>query len=250
MKHDRAPYRDQGEALGVSRSGWGWDSRLADFDNDGVLEAMQACGFLRGDVNRWPELHEVAMGNDNLLHTPSNWHRFQPGDDLSGSDRNPFFVRAADGRFYDIAAKLDIDAGQVSRGIATADVDGDGDLDFAVGNQWQDSRFYRNDAPRAGAFLGLRLMIAAERSSSKRLRPAIGAAATVHAASGILIAQVDGGNGHSGKRSPELHFGLGNAPANEPLSVDVTWRDGTGAVRKRTYKLAPGWHTLDLDQPE
>ena len=33
-------------------------------------EAVQATGFLRGRTNRWPELHELAMGNDTLLADP------------------------------------------------------------------------------------------------------------------------------------------------------------------------------------
>ena len=50
-----APYVDESERLGLSRSGWGWDVRLADFDNDGVLEVIQAAGFLKGTTDRWPE---------------------------------------------------------------------------------------------------------------------------------------------------------------------------------------------------
>ncbi|MHC5114032.1 MAG: FG-GAP repeat domain-containing protein, partial [Planctomycetota bacterium] len=56
-----APYVDRSEPLGVSRSGWGWDTRFADMDNDGVLEMLQATGFLQGEHDRWPELHELAM---------------------------------------------------------------------------------------------------------------------------------------------------------------------------------------------
>jgi hypothetical protein len=41
-------------------------------------------------------------------------------------------VRAPDGRFYDIAAQLSLAQPLLTRGIATADVDGDGRLDYAV----------------------------------------------------------------------------------------------------------------------
>jgi hypothetical protein len=68
-----APYVDQSEQLGLSRSGWSWDVRLGDFDNAGESEVLQASGFVKGEINRWPELHELAMGNDNLLHIPSAW---------------------------------------------------------------------------------------------------------------------------------------------------------------------------------
>jgi hypothetical protein len=77
MKNGVAPYVDRGESLGLSRSGWGWDTRLGDFNNDGVLEALQATGFMKGNVNRWADLHEVVMGNDQLLRNPRSWPSLQ-----------------------------------------------------------------------------------------------------------------------------------------------------------------------------
>ncbi len=240
-----APYHDASEDLGLSRSGWGWDARFADFDNDGVPEAIQAIGFARGRTNRWPELHELAMGNDDNMMHPGAWPHFTPGDDLSGHLHNPFFVRAADGRYYDVAAEVGIADSLVSRGLALADVDGDGDLDLAVADQWDRSWFYRNDARRAGASLSLDLRLPAGAGT----RPAVGAAATVHLADGTRrIAQVDGGSGHSGKRAPLLHFGLGAADSRQPLEVDVRWRDSLGRVRSATYRLTPGRHTLRLGE--
>ena len=60
------------------------------------------------------------------------------------------------------------------------------------------------------------------------------------------MAQVDGGNGHSGKRAPELHFGLGDVPATEAIAVELRWRDTAGAVRHAHLTLTPGWHTILL----
>ena len=65
-----------------------------------------------------------------------------------------------------------------------------------------------------------------------------------------LVAQVDGGNGHSGKRSPELHFGLGDVPRGVPLPVDLAWRDAAGKLHRQTVRLAPGRHTLLLGEPQ
>lgn len=240
MKEGIAPYVDRSEPLGLSRAGgWGWDCRLVDLNNDGVPEALQAVGFLKGNVNRWPELHEIAMGNDELLSNPDNWHNFRRGDDLSGHDHNPFFVRASDGRYYDLAGDVGLGQTHVSRGIAIADVDGDGRLDYAVANQWEPSFFVHNESPHAGQFLGLRLSI--------HNRPAIGAWAAVQLPNGhTMSAQVDGGSGHSGKRSPDLHFGLGQIPPDTSLNVTVRWRDLSGIHEKR-LALRPGWHTEALE---
>jgi enediyne biosynthesis protein E4 len=106
MLKGEAPFVDESEPLGLARSSWGWESRLDDFNNDGILEAVQATGFLRGEVNRWPELHEVALSNDNLINLPKIWFRCKPGDDISGHDPNRFFVRSKSGRFFDIAQNL------------------------------------------------------------------------------------------------------------------------------------------------
>jgi hypothetical protein len=260
MKQGIAPYYDAGEELGLARSGWGWDSRLADFDNDGVLEAVQAMGFLKGTTNRWPEMHELAATNDQLLSDPRFWPDFRPGADFSGSDHNRFYVRAADGRFYDFAHRLGLDTPMVTRGIALADVDGDGRLDFAVANQWEPSFLFRNTAPHPGAFLGLHLRLPVGPQANDRTvvrnghpradrpsRPAIGAAVTVHLPDGRrLVSQVDGGSGHSGKRAPDIHLGLGNVPAGALLNVDVRWRGADGKMRSRTLQVTPGWHTVWL----
>ena len=113
-------------------------------------------------------------------------------------------MRSSTGRYFDLAAELGLAESHVSRGIAIADVDGDGRLDYAVANQWEPSLFLHNTSPQTGQFLGLRLRLSPG-------RPAIGAAATVFLPDGRrMSAQVDGGNGHSGKRSQDIHFGLGS----------------------------------------
>ena len=85
MRRERAHRAGRAaEALGLSRSGWGWDCRLADFDNDGVLEAVQAVGFIRGKINRWPELQSLGTSNSRMVHDPRFWPNFKPGADLSG----------------------------------------------------------------------------------------------------------------------------------------------------------------------
>jgi hypothetical protein len=263
MKHGVAPYIQASEKLGLSRSGWGWDCRLADFDNEGVLQAIQAVGFLKGKINRWPELQSLGTSNSKIVHDPRLWPSFKPGADLSGQDLDPFFVRAADGRYYDIGREVGFTEPMVTKAIALADVDGDGRLDFAFGNQWQPSYFFHNASPNPGAFLGLHLLLplAADAGSPLRERPghpgldlhgrpAICAQALVTLPDGRkFVAQVDGGSGHSGRRSPDVHIGLGKLDPAIALDVQVKWRDTAGQFQQTTLKLAPGWHTVMLGKP-
>jgi hypothetical protein len=260
MQKGIAPYKEVSEPLGLARSGWSWDIRFGDFDNQGSLQILQATGFVKGSANRWPELHELAMGNDNVVRDPAHWPNFRPGDDLSGNDHNRFFVRSSSGRFFDLSNELGLADPQTTRGIATADVDGDGLLDFAIANQWEDSVFYHNRSKAAGNFLQLYLLLPVGQSgvSETRVLPghpapgtlgryAIGATATLHLRNGKrFISQVDAGSGHSGKRSPELHFGLGYMPSSQPVVVDLCWRDNNGKIHRETLKLMPGLHTILL----
>ena len=265
MRQGIAPYQDESEALGVARSSWGWDTRFGDFDNDGVVEALQATGFAQGDTDRWPELQELATANDELLRLANIWPKFNVGDDLSGHDPNPFYVRTDQGRYYDIGGSLGLDRPQVTRGIATADVDGDGDLDFAIANQWDTSFFHRNELVVDGStrndFLGLRLLLPVEARTDLEVRsgrdaaalhgrPAVGASVRLTRSDGrVLVGQVDGGNGHSGVRSPDLHFGLGDS-ADENIEVEIRYRDRVGHAQSIELKLSPGRHSILLpDQP-
>jgi hypothetical protein len=257
MKEGVAPYVQASEKLGLSRSGWSWDCRLADFNNDGILEAIQANGFVQGKVNLWPELQALGTSNSQLLSNPKFWPNLTPGVDVSGSDTLAFFVRAGDGQFYDLAPQIGLSEAMVSRGIALADVDGDGRLDFAIANQWQPSYFYHNECPNPGNFLGLHLVLPLEPGQPTVVkaglghpvkkspsRPAVNAAVTVHLPNGrVLVGQVDGGSGFSGKRSPDVHLGLGQVTE---APVDIRWRDPHGQVHQETFQLKAGWHTICL----
>lgn len=255
----KAPYVQASEQLGVSRSGWGWDARMADFDNGGKLEIVQALGFVRGKINRWPELQSLGTSNDSLISNPRLWPAFKPGDDVSGSNETAFFVEGADHRFHNVAAEAGVAANVLGRGIALADVDGDGRLDFIIAGQWGDSYLYKNESPNPGAFLGLHLLLPVKGGPSAFQvrdghpstdlygRPAFGASVSVELPDGHkFFGQVDGGSGHSGKRSPDLHFGLGHISNNTPLKVNMAWRDGSGKVEHKTVWLKPGWHSVEL----
>lgn len=256
MKEGIAPFYNESESLGLSRSSWGWDAKLADFNNDGVPEALQAVGFIKGEKNKWAELQELAIGNDELLANTSVWPDFRPGTDLSGKSYNPFFVRSKSGRYFDIASDVGLGNINICRGIAISDVDRDGDQDFVTANQWEPSFLWRNNYNGTNKFLGVRFMFSPMVADSivvnpaqefKQLRFAAGTYAKLLLPGGKSIpAFVDGGNGHSGKNSNEIFFGLGTSVSNQRNILEIKWRNSKGEVRQETIELNKGWHTIIL----
>jgi hypothetical protein len=254
-----APFADRADAMGLAHSGWSWDVKAGDLNDAGRPEIVQAVGFVRGRANRWAELQELAMVNDTLLRHPANWPNFAPGVDLSGHEQDAFFVPGPGGRYVDLADRVGLSRQPgVSRGVALADVFGNGLLDFAVANQWARSTMYLNRSRRRGAYLGLNLVVplgTEAPGSSVRVRsypnvglaarPAVGAEAWVNLPHRTLVQSVDGGNGHASASAPQLLFGLGPRAADR-VAVHLVWRAVGGALRRARLELTPGWHTLVL----
>ncbi len=65
-----------------------------------------------------------------------------------------------------------------------------------------------------------------------------------------FMSQVDGGNGHSGKRGADLHFGLGPVAPGTGAEVTVRWvSSGSGQRTQRFALPALGQHYVVLLPP-
>lgn len=251
-------FRPGGEELGVARTAFSWDNKVADLDNDGEVELMQATGFVRGEVERWPQVQELALANDALVADPGSWPDLTDGD-ISGDAPRVVLKRVDDGRFANVASESGLDDAGVMRGIALADVDGDGDLDWIEANQWADARLVVNECADCGNFVGLRILNSTAPDLDQvevvdGLQPqqemggfaAIGASATVTTAGGVESrSYVDGGNGHGGQSSSDMHVGIGT-DAGTKHRVTITWRDSTGTTRSTDLEVGSGWNTVLL----
>jgi hypothetical protein len=273
MAAGEAPWTDVSGQTGTAWSGWGWDVKIDDFNNSGQQVIAQATGFVKGEVNRWPQLQELATANDAVVANPTSWPNARKGDDIGGSQTLHFFAKSSDGSFVDLAPHLGLAIPVPTRGIATGDADGDGMLDFAVARQYAEPVFYENKSPSQGSFMGLRLTLGDEEAGDKPGgtsgttsgdtsgtkpgaaapatavepgTPAIGAEVTVMLEDGRkFVGRVDGGSGHSGKRSHEVHIGLGEGVTG-PLDVCLEWRDRNGETHKQDLRLDTGWHDIQL----
>ncbi len=243
-----APFNQDAEQLGMAFSGWAWDVKMGDFLNSGKLDVVQTNGFIKGTIDRWNWLQEMAMTNDDLASNPADWPLVEQGNDLAGSQCLAFYAAAPGGGYTEVSKQLGLCDPIPTRGIATADTRGDGRLDFAVARQWGPPAFYANQSPGMGHYLGLELYrpVAPAGGGGQGLQaigsPAYGTTVQVSYAGHTQISQLDGGSGHSGKRSLEVNFGLGSY--NGLVTVTLHWRDTGGRLHHQVLKLAPGTHNL------
>jgi hypothetical protein len=251
LKKGVAPFNEEAGKLGLAWTGWGWDVKTGDFLNNGVLSVLQADGFVQGDIDRWAWLQEMAMTNDNLLSTPKMWPKVPPGADISGHNVMAFYSRTStSGKFTNISSQLGITDQTPTRGVATADTTGTGALDFALARQWGPPAFYQNTASDRGNYVDLTLCrpstdpAAAGTGLASEGTPAYGATVTISNAHGTQTSQLDGGSGHSGFRSFQVHFGLGTYDG--PSTVTVQWRDTNGGLHKQSQQVTPGSHMFML----
>ncbi len=244
----KAPFTQRATEEGLAWSGWAWDVKMGDFLNNGQQDVVQALGFIKGKIDRWPWMQEMATMNDDLLSNPAMWPNFQPGDDVSGHQPFAFFAKNSSGKYVNIAKKLGFTDDTPTRGVAMADTTGSGHLDFAVARQWGAPDFYANTAS-VGKSVTLNLYRpSTDGKANTGLEgigsPAYGATVTLNTPGKPQIAQLDAGSGHDGYRSFQVRFGLGEQSG--PVPATVQWRDTAGALHQQKITLTPGTHNLML----
>ena len=245
-----APFDQDAQQMGLAWTGWSWDVKFGDFLNSGNDDIVQTDGFIKGTIDRWNWLQELAMTNDDLLSNPANWPVVEPGDDLAGHQCLAFYADGGNGNYVNVSQQLGLCDQTPTRGVATADTEGNGRLDFAVARQWGPPTFYANESPDVGDYLGLNLYRPAAGGSTPGQglegigAPAYGTTVQISTPGHTQISQLDGGSGSAGKRSFEVSFGLGSYSG--PVQVHLNWVDNSGQPHQQTITLSAGTHDLML----
>jgi hypothetical protein len=140
--------------------------------------------------------------------------------------------------FEDISERVgeDLRIRAVSRGLASADYDDDGDVDLLVTNNNGPVSLLRNDGGNTGNWLSVRLRGRAAN------RDGIGARIEVWSGARRMVRERTSGGSYLASHDPRVHFGLGTGLAD---SLRVHWPGGGSSLRREP----PMNQTILVEQP-
>jgi enediyne biosynthesis protein E4 len=190
-------FTDRSYATGLAATAGpylGWGVKLADFDNDGRLDAFIANGHV------YPEVDRHGLGT-----------RYRQHKQLFLNDGTRFRHVTKE-----VGGGLLIE--KSSRGAAFGDYDNDGDIDVLVINMNDRPTLLRNDTPRTRHWITLRLV------GTKSNRDAIGAKVTVEAGGRRQATSIRGDGSYLSHSDLRAHFGLGEAA--KVARVEIRWPSG------------------------
>ena len=189
---------DRGDSYGFgqsTRARLKFGVKFFDANNDGAEELLIANGHTYDNVDQF--LSNVTFAQPNSL-----------------------FENVEKGRFVDVSevAGDAMQDSQVSRGLAIADFNGDGAVDYVIGNNGGTAQLAVNETTERGNFMSFWLEgVAANKS-------AIGASIVIKAGDQTLRREVLGATSYLSASDPRLHFGLGKLERVE--SIEIRWPGG------------------------
>ncbi len=193
----------------------GWGTKFFDYDNDGLLDLFFANGHVYGAVDEHPKLNT----------------RYKQA--------NALYRNLGDGTFDDLSsvAGSGLEIVECSRGLAVADLNGDGGLDLVVTNMGAAPNVLMNRTEGRGNWIGFLL------KGTQSNRDAIGAKLTLEAGGRTQVREVNPFGSYQSQSAYAVHFGLGEASRIE--RVWVRWPSGTtveveGLDAGNTYTLVEG----------
>jgi hypothetical protein len=197
----RGQFRDRTKEAGLMSTGWrgtGFGTLMADFNLDGALDLVLVNGA-------------VAHGG-NRTRTLPFWERY--------AQRNQLLANDGKGKFLDLSPfnKALCGHGNVGRGLACADFDGDGAPDLLVTAIGDRARLFRNIAPDRGHWLSVRAF------DPRLKRDAHGAEVRIQVGDQQMLRLINPAESFLSSSSPYAYFGLGKADRVDRILVK--WPDG------------------------
>jgi hypothetical protein len=218
-------FDDISTRLGLKKSTYNvlkWGCAFFDDDLDGDVDLVIVNGHIYPQVDQAPELGETYR-------------------------QLPILLRNDGGKLTDVSrtAGPGFQAPASARGLAVGDYDDDGDLDLLVTVMDGPPILLRNDSPRMGHWLKVRLL-------NGHGSPALNARAVLSTAGRSQVRELRSGSTYQSQNALELHFGLGQATTIDSLQIiwpggEKSCFQGVSADQTLTLRAPTGTKTMRRD---
>ncbi len=198
---------------GLASSDWTWTVKFDDFDNDGHDDVYFTNGMSIDSTNG--DLRQQVRALDLDEEGQGKFWWSQPRYELE----NMAFRNLGDLKFENVGQSWGLDHLGVSTGAATADLDGDGDLDIVVNGFGEPARVYCNELGENNA-IRFRLRGSASNSNGLGVRVDL----TCGPDMSVQTKWMAAGRGYASSSDLVMHFGTGIA--TEVQHVQVRWPSG------------------------
>lgn len=192
-------FRHASQSAGIAALGamWvGWGTRFMDADLDGD--------------------EDLIVTNGHVIRFPNNSPRRQL----------PLMLENRDARFINVAAAAGdyMKSPHCGRGLATGDLDNDGDEDVVITHVNEPVAILANESATNANWLLIRII---GRQSS---RTSIGSSAVARIGEHRMLRQIRGGSSFASTSDPRIHFGCGSNSKVDELTI--TWGSGSQVTLK------------------
>lgn len=255
INHGDGTFEEQGFLSGLAVSGDGREQAsmgvdVADYDNDGLLDAY--CAHFAADYStlyhndgslvftdvtapariqtpEWPLVswgtRFVDLNHDgwkDIFHSNGHVYPYLIKSKTREVYYQPktLYLNRADGTFLDASALAGpaLQKPTVSRGVAFADFDNDGDIDCAVATMNGSPQLFRNDVPAGNHWAMFRTV------GVKSNRDGIGTRIALTTGKMKQVWEIKRTVGIYSSSDPRAHFGLGQSSTID--SISVRWPSG------------------------
>jgi enediyne biosynthesis protein E4 len=144
-KTGKPVFSEMGLLAGVAETDWSWCPMVTDFDNDGFRDIIISNGFPKDVTDHDYLVYRYQTAVQQQLSLEELLKMIPSAKMVNYAFKNKGGKSGFSPQFDDVSTQWGIDVTSFSNGMAYADLDNDGDLDYVVNNINDSAFVYRNN---------------------------------------------------------------------------------------------------------